>query len=86
MGLRASCGWHVPQVFHLGGVDNAVLEKHAGAIAAHHRGVTHFEDDPCAVHLTGLRERLFRGRAFCENNRKGFSLSHLRLKQEGVVW
>lgn len=58
----------MPEVVHLCGVDDAVLKEHAGAITAHHRGVGHFEDDPCAVHLTGLRQRLLRARNFCEND------------------
>lgn len=69
----------MPEVVHLCGVDDAVLKEHAGAIVAHHRRVGHFEDNPCAVHLTGLRQRLLRGRAFCENNvGRGLSLSHFR--------
>lgn len=67
----------MPEVVHLCGVDDAVLKEHAGAIAAHHRGMGHFEDDPCIIHLTGLKQRLLRARAFCENNMGwGSSLSH----------
>lgn len=77
--VGAHCGWCAPQLVHLCGVDDAVLKEHAGAITAHHRGVAHFEDDPCAVHLTGFRQRLLRGRAFCGNNvGRAFSLSHFR--------
>lgn len=55
------------EVVDLCGVDDAVLKEHAGAITAHYRGMGHFEDDPCIIHLS-LRQRLLRARAFCENN------------------
>lgn len=48
-GQGAGCGQGAPQDVFLCGVDDAVLKEHAGAITAHHGGVTHFEDDPCAL-------------------------------------
>ena len=68
------------EVVDLCGIDDAVLKEHAGAIAAHYRGMGHFEDDPCIIHLS-LRQRLLRARAFCENTMGGgvgSSLSHFR--------
>lgn len=82
LGLEAGCGRHMLEVIHLCSVDDAVLKEHAGAIAAHHRGVGHFEDDSCIVHLTGFRKRLLTGRAFCESNMgRGFSFATSEPKQ-----
>lgn len=52
-------------VFHLGGVDNAVFKEHARAVTTHHRGVSHFEDGPRVVYPINIRQRLLRSRAFC---------------------
>lgn len=66
----------MPEAIYLCGVDDAVFKEHAGAIAAHHGRVSHFEDDPCTVCLTCFRQRLLRGRTFCGSKAEGLVRSH----------
>lgn len=57
------------EVVHLCGVDDAILKEHTGAITTHDRRVSHFKDDTWVVYPTGIRQRLLRCRAFCENKK-----------------